>query len=80
MSDIEPSKITSVQFGGHSTPQQLLAEALGEAHTYEEVVIVIMDKDKDCRVGWSTGTHLTYLGLLSFATNQIAKDWKPANE
>ena len=62
------------EFGGKRDPRQVLLDALSECDEYEDLVIVVVDKNKDCRMGWSDGRYLKHIGMMTFAADCFSRD------
>jgi hypothetical protein len=60
-------------FGGKRTPEQVLIDALSECESYEQVVVVAVDKEGAIRTGWSQGSNLEFIGMLTFATERMCQ-------
>lgn len=64
-------KVISEKFGDNYTPEQLLLNALEYAEEFETLVLIGLDKDREVRMGSSTGSSLDKIGLVTIAQAQM---------
>lgn len=74
--------VTTTVFGDGSkrSCQQVLIDAMEECESYEQIVIVVRDKDSDVRIGFSTGRYTDHIGMLTFAAQEIGNDLRDNTE